>query len=106
MFDDRRLGLNTDPLQPVTPFEPAPEATTPLSSAAARLGSLRGGDVATIAGVDSSQLAAKRLADMGFIPGVQVEMLRPGKPCLVRVNGICLGLGLGHQESILLGESA
>jgi len=73
---------------------------------APRLGQLRSGDVATVGGLDSSQLAAKRLADLGFIPGVQIEMLRPGRPCLVRVNGSCLGLGRSHQESIVLSALA
>jgi Fe2+ transport system protein FeoA len=77
-----------------------------LPAVVARLGQLRSGDVATVTGLDSTRLAAKRLADMGFIPGVKVEMLRSGTPCLVRVNGICLGLGAGHQESILLSALA
>lgn len=39
---------------------------------------------------------------MGFVRGASVEMIRPGKPCIVKINGICVGLGKQHQESILL----
>ncbi len=63
---------------------------------------LRLGGVGVVVGVKATQDAAKRLADIGFIPGIRVEMLRPGKPCIVRVNGTCLGVGVQFQESILL----
>ena len=46
------------------------------------------------------QRLAKRLADMGFVRGALVEMIRTGKPCLVRIGSTCVGLGADHQRSI------
>jgi len=58
--------------------------------------------VGTVDTVEATRATAKRLADMGFVRGATVEMLRPGKPCLVRIGRTCVGLGLEHQGSILL----
>ena len=55
-----------------------------------------------VCGLGISQAAAKRLADMGFVRGARIEMVRPGSPCIVRLNGIFVGLGQGHQKSILV----
>ena len=73
-----------------------------LNGAADTLPVLRAGEVGTIAGIAAMQIAAKRLADMGFVRGAQIEMLRPGTPCLVRIGTACVGLGAAHQDSILL----
>lgn len=66
------------------------------------LSGLVSGDVARVAGVEAAQTAAKRLADMGFVRGAVVEMVRPGKPCLVRIGGTYVGLGLENQNSVLV----
>ena len=63
---------------------------------------LYGGDVATIARINGSRVAGKRLADMGFIRGARVEMLKRGDPCIVRLDGTCVGLGTAYQEAIVL----
>jgi len=63
---------------------------------------LRAGEIGTVLEVDASPAARKRLADMGFIRGAQLEMLRPGSPCIVRIDGACVGLGNGHQKRIRL----
>lgn len=60
------------------------------------------GDVARVAGVGATQTASKRLADMGFVRGAVVEMVRPGRPCLVRVGGTYVGLGIENQRSLLI----
>lgn len=65
-----------------------------------RLSGLIAGDVARITGMGASQTASKRLADMGFVRGAVVEMVRPGRPCLVRVGGTYVGLGVENQHSI------
>jgi len=57
---------------------------------------------AIVAGVGTSQAAAKRLADMGFVRGARIQMVRPGTPCIVRLDGTFVGLGRGHQECILV----
>ena len=60
------------------------------------------GDVGVIRRIASGESGAKRLADMGFVRGVRVEMVRPGTPCIVRIDGQCVGLGRRHQDSIEL----
>lgn len=62
--------------------------------------SLKVGDAGTVLGVSNSAGCAKRLADMGFVRGAKVEMVRPGSTCIVRVGGVCVGLGAAHQECI------
>ena len=66
------------------------------------LRTLKAGQAATIARVTGSTAHAKRLADMGFISGARVEMVRPGAPCLVRIGGTWIGLGQEHQQGIYL----
>jgi Fe2+ transport system protein FeoA len=63
---------------------------------------LDAGETATIAGITGKCLPAKRLADMGFVRGARLEMIRPGLPCIVRVGGVCVGLGAAYQDSIQL----
>jgi len=65
-----------------------------------RLSSLKSGEAAAIVSIAASQTSAKRLADMGFVRGALVEMIRTGKPCLVRIGPTCVGLGVDHQRSI------
>ena len=63
---------------------------------------LEAGDVALVAGISGAQVAAKRLADMGFVRGAEIEMVCPGSPCIVRIDSACVGLGAAHQHSIQL----
>ncbi len=63
---------------------------------------LNAGESGTVLGISGTQIAAKRLADMGFIRGARLEMVRPGRPCIVRIDGMCVGLGAAHQASIEL----
>ena len=64
------------------------------------LSNLKMGEAAAIVSIAASQASAKRLADMGFVRGALVEMIRTGKPCLVRIGSTCFGLGADHQRSI------
>lgn len=66
---------------------------------------LGSGDVAIVDRITASEHAAKRLADLGFVRGARLEMVRAGIPCIVRVSGICVGLGQAHQMSIQLSLS-
>lgn len=66
------------------------------------LGGLRAGDSATVNSIAPAVYAAKRLADLGFVRGASVTMVSTGRPCIVRIAGRCVGLGLAHQESIAL----
>jgi Fe2+ transport system protein FeoA len=67
-----------------------------------RLNRLTRGQSATIAAVHAQDDCAKRLADLGFIHGASVEMLRPGNPCIIRIERSRIGLGAGHQSAIEL----
>jgi len=61
---------------------------------------LRAGDCGVVEGLCGSPAASKRLADLGFVRGAEIKMIRPGSPCIVRIAGRCVGLGRGHQTVI------
>ena len=69
------------------------------------LPTLKAGEYGTIGSINGTHTAAKRLADMGFVRGALVTMIRPGEPCIVRIGGRCVGLGDAHQNSILLASA-
>jgi Fe2+ transport system protein FeoA len=77
--------------------KPDPGGQTRLS-----LPKLEAGDTGTIERVSAKQKVAKRLADLGFVRGARIKMVRPGVPCIVRIGGTCVGLGRAHQTSIQL----
>ena len=74
--------------------------TMNVSGAQECLSTLNAGEAAAIVSIAASQAAAKRLADMGFVRGAVVEMIRPGRPCLVRIGATFVGLGADHHRSI------
>ena len=63
---------------------------------------LKPGEVGVIDGLVGDLEYAKRLADLGFVRGMSLVMLRPGTPCIVRLQTTCFGLGRAHQASIRL----
>lgn len=67
-----------------------------------QLRALEAGELATVVGIDAASSSAKRLADLGFVRGAVVEMIRPGSPCIIRIDGTCVGLGTAHQQGICL----
>ncbi|MHC5108586.1 MAG: FeoA family protein [Planctomycetota bacterium] len=73
------------------------------------IGALKAGETAKVAGVrlqsavETSSCVSKRLADMGFVRGAALEMVKPGAPCIVRVGGVRIGLGRDHQSRIIVG---
>ncbi len=67
-----------------------------------RLATLKGGESAFVREVSASASQAKRLADMGFVRGARIEMIRAGNPCIVRIEDARIGLGIPHQDSIEL----
>jgi Fe2+ transport system protein FeoA len=64
------------------------------------LPSLRTGQAGIIASVNASCICAKRLADLGFVRGARLEVVRSGNPCIVFVNGTKVALGVGAQRGI------
>lgn len=63
---------------------------------------LRSGQRGVVASIRLCESSGKRLADIGFIPGARVEMLRVGDPCIVRLDDSRVGLGRDYQRAILL----
>lgn len=63
---------------------------------------LKHGDSAVIVEIQTSKVSTKRLADIGFVQGAQVTMVRTGKPCIVKIHSVSVGLGEALQNSILV----
>ena len=66
------------------------------------LPTLKAGEAGTVERITADNGNARRLAEIGFVRGARIEMIRPGAPCIVRINQSCVGLGRGHQTSIML----
>ncbi|MCO6435992.1 MAG: ferrous iron transport protein A [Phycisphaerae bacterium] len=64
------------------------------------LASLESGETVRIESIDCGYLHCKRLADLGFTQGMELTMVRAGCPCIVRLDGRCVGLGRRHQACI------
>ena len=62
---------------------------------------LQSGETASVCAVAGGQ-TARRLAEIGFIPGASVEMLRGGDPCIVRLDCSRLSLGAALQHEVLV----
>jgi Fe2+ transport system protein FeoA len=63
---------------------------------------MKAGRSGTIVGIAAEHLSAKRLADMGFVTGVRVKMIRRGNPCIVGIGGMFVGLGAANQTCVLV----
>lgn len=66
---------------------------------------LQSGTRGTIESINEQGGFAKRLADLGFVRGVEVTMVKPGSPCIVSIQGRCVGLGAAGQRRIKLQPS-
>ena len=64
--------------------------------------SLGAGRSSVIVGIAAEHLSAKRLADMGFVTGASVKMVRRGNPCIVGIGGTFVGLGAANQSCLLV----
>lgn len=64
------------------------------------LATLKTGDVGVVQRIASHEARSKRLADMGFVRGARIEVVRKGHPCIVQLDGNRVGLGRLHQASI------
>ncbi len=68
------------------------------------LDSLGRGEAAIVARITAEEATSKRLADIGFVRGARVTVIRPGRPCLVRIGTSCVGLGLALQRTVILAK--
>lgn len=48
---------------------------------------LRSGERATVAAVLGGSDESRRVVELGFQEGATVEMVRPGEPCILRIDG-------------------
>lgn len=69
---------------------------------AVTVGGLHPGETTTIVGISGGHTYAKRLADMGFVAGTRIRMIRRGNPCIVRIGGTFVGLGAANQTCVLV----
>jgi len=66
---------------------------------------LQTGSCGTIEAISEHGGLAKRLADLGFVRGAEVTMVKRGSPCIVSIQGRCIGLGAAGQRHIRLRSS-
>ena len=62
---------------------------------------LERGETASVSGV-AGGASARRLAEIGFVPGATVEMLRGGDPCIVRLDRSRLRLSVALQHDVFV----
>ncbi|HEY1068779.1 MAG TPA: FeoA family protein [Pirellulales bacterium] len=58
------------------------------------LSMLQAGDWAVVNEIVGQPPLVQRLAEMGLRPGAELEMVRHGDPCMIRIAGQPLPLGL------------
>jgi len=66
------------------------------------VGCMSPGSSSIIVGIAAEHAFAKRLADMGFVAGVRVKMIRRGNPCIIGIGGTFVGLGAANQTCVLV----
>lgn len=70
------------------------------------LGLLAAGQSAVVESVMGASDAAHRLREIGLRDGATVQMIRPGNPCLIRLDGLKLGLRSDALASVLVRREA
>jgi ferrous iron transport protein A len=77
-------------------------------SSAVPLSNVTAGQRFKVAGIEGGRRLCARMAAMGIYPGVEMEVVCAGcnRPCLVRVHGCTLSLGVGMSEKIMVTSSA
>lgn len=66
------------------------------------------GQAFRVAELDCGEMAARRLTELGMVPGARVEVLRSGRfgSLIVKVDSCRLGLGRGLAAKVLLAPVA
>lgn len=67
-----------------------------------KLPELLSGKRGTIEAIHEQGSLVKRLADLGFVRGVEITMIKSGSPCIVSIEGRNIGLGAAGQRRIQL----
>lgn len=63
---------------------------------------LRAGETAEVAEVGGQAAWVGRLAELGIRPGCMLQVVQPGSPCLLNVDGCKLCLRGGESSQILV----
>ena len=63
---------------------------------------LRSGEWADVAEVQGEPVWISRMAELGLRAGSRVQILQPGSPCLLQLNGFRLSLRAGNGSQILV----
>lgn len=63
---------------------------------------LRAEESARLVEMDGDENQVRRLSEMGLRIGATVQMLRPGSPCLLALDGKRLSLRLGADVELLV----
>ncbi len=67
---------------------------------------LRTNEMGTVSDVFGDEVAVHRLSEMGIHAGVKVQMVRPGYPCIISVNGRRFSVRLDNNVDILVESNA
>jgi Fe2+ transport system protein FeoA len=63
---------------------------------------LSAGEWAEIGEVSGDAACVARLGELGLRPGARVQMIQPGSPCLVRLDGVRLALRPDCADHVLV----
>lgn len=63
---------------------------------------LSAGEWAEIGEVSGDAACVARLGELGLRPGARVQMIQPGSPCLVRLDGVRLALRSEAADHVLV----
>ena len=77
-------------------------ATPPRETELIPLTLLRPGQAARVDQVLGSGDLVHRLREMGLRRGAEIEMIRPGSPCIIRLDGHRLGIRSDELAGILV----
>jgi len=67
---------------------------------------LRAGQAGRVGGVIGTGDMVHRLREMGLYDGAQVQMIRPGSPCIIRLQGQRLGFRMDDIAHVMVRVSA
>ena len=80
-----------------------PEAS---EAALVPLSYLRAGEAGCICGVLGTCDVVHRLREMGLYDGAQIQMVRPGSPCIIRLHGQRLGFRMDDCACVMVRMAA
>ena len=61
---------------------------------------LEAGQLAKVCSVDGGGRLGQRLAELGLLAGANIELIRRGNPCILRINNTRFGLGRTAQKAV------